>query len=56
MSTPLIIVFAAGILGCGIYDFWGGVFAKQIGLFKSLFWSQLAGLLSIFLRLIVTAL
>jgi transporter family protein len=37
------------MLGWGIYDFLGGVFAKQIGPFKSFFWSQLAGLLSIFL-------
>ena len=37
------------MFGWGIYDFLGGVFAKQIGSFKSLFWSQLAGLISIFL-------
>ena len=37
------------MVGWGIYDFLGGVFAKQIGSFKSLFWSQLAGLISIFL-------
>ena len=37
------------MFGWGIYDFLGGVFAKQIGSFKSLFWSQLAGLGSIFL-------
>ena len=37
------------MLGWGIYDFLGGVYAKQIGSFKSLFWSQLAGLGSIFL-------
>jgi transporter family protein len=36
-----------GMFGWGIYDFLGGVFAKQIGSFKSLFWSQLAGLISI---------
>ncbi len=36
------------MFGWGIYDFLGGVFAKQIGSFKSLFWSQLAGLISIF--------
>jgi len=32
------------MFGWGIYDFLGGVFSKQIGSFKSLFWSQLAGL------------
>ena len=37
------------MLGWGIYDFLGGVFAKQIGPFKSFFWSQLAGLLFAFL-------
>jgi transporter family protein len=37
------------MFGWGIYDFLGGVFAKQIGPFKSFFWSQLAGLLSVFL-------
>jgi len=37
------------MFGWGIYDFLGGVFAKQIGSFKSLFWSQLAGLISILL-------
>ena len=34
------------MFGWGIYDFLGGVFAKQIGPFKSFFWSQLAGLTS----------
>jgi len=37
------------MLGWGIYDFLGGVYSKQIGSFKSLFWSQLAGLVSILL-------
>ena len=41
------------MFGWGIYDFLGGVFAKQIGSFKSLFWSQLASLFSIFLLAIV---
>jgi transporter family protein len=36
----------AGMFGWGMYDFLGGVFAKQIGPFKSFFWSQLAGLIS----------
>ena len=34
------------MFGWGIYDFLGGVYAKQIGPFKSFFWSQLAGLIS----------
>ncbi len=37
------------MFGWGIYDFLGGVFAKQIGSFKSLFWSQLAGFISVLL-------
>ncbi len=41
------------MFGWGIYDFLGGVIAKQIGSFRSLFWSQLAGLISILLLAIV---
>ncbi len=37
------------MFGWGIYDFLGGVYSKQIGPFKSFFWSQLAGLLSVLL-------
>lgn len=36
------------MFGWGIYDFLGGVFTKQIGPFRSFFWSQLAGLASVF--------
>jgi transporter family protein len=55
MSTTIlsILLGIGGMFGWGIYDFLGGVFAKQIGSFKSLFWSQLAGLISIFLLAIV---
>ena len=51
MSTSLLSILSgmAGMVGWGIYDFLGGVFAKQVGPFKSFFWSQLAGLLSILL-------
>lgn len=49
-STILSILLGiGGMLGWGIYDFLGGVFSKQIGSFKALFWSQLAGLMSILL-------
>jgi len=42
------------MFGWGLYDFLGGVFAKQIGPYKSFFWSQLAGLASvIFLGLLI---
>ncbi len=49
MSTTILSVLLGigGMVGWGIYDFLGGVFSKQIGSFKSLFWSQLAGCVSI---------
>lgn len=51
MNTTLlsILLGIGGMFGWGMYDFLGGVFSKQIGSFKSLFWSQLAGLISILL-------
>jgi len=51
MSITLLSILSgiAGMLGWGLYDFLGGVFAKQIGPYKSFFWSQLAGLASILL-------
>ena len=51
MSTTIlsILLGIGGMFGWGIYDFLGGAFSKQIGSFKSLFWSQLAGLISILL-------
>lgn len=51
MNTTLISILLGigGMVGWGIYDFLGGVFSKQIGSFKSVFWSQLAGLLSVLL-------
>ena len=49
MNTTIlsIVLGIGGMIGWGIYDFLGSVFAKQVGSFKALFWSQLAGLLSI---------
>ncbi len=44
-----LLLGIGGMFGWGIYDFLGGVFSKQIGSFKSLFWSQTAGLVSILL-------
>jgi len=32
------------MFGWGLYDFFGGLFSKRIGHFKTFFWSQLAGL------------
>ena len=55
MNSTILSIFLGigGMLGWGIYDFLGGVLAKQIGSFKSLFWSQLAGLISILLLIFV---
>ncbi len=49
MSTAIlsILIGMVGMLGWGIYDFLGGVYAKQIGPFKAIFWSQLAGSVSV---------
>lgn len=51
MNTTIVSILlgVGGMFGWGIYDFLGGVFAKQIGPFKSLFWSQLAGFFSLLL-------
>jgi len=55
MSTAIVSLLSGlgGMFGWGIYDFLGGVYSKQIGPFKSIFWSQLAGFLSLFLLLFV---
>ena len=57
MSTAILSVLSglAGMFGWGIYDFLGGVYSKQIGPFKSFFWSQLAGLISVLLLLFAFA-
>ena len=54
MSSAFISVVCGigGMFGWGIYDFLGGVYSKQIGPFKSFFWSQLAGLITILLLLL----
>jgi bacterial/archaeal transporter family protein len=55
MNTTLLSVLTGvlGMFGWGIYDFLGGVFAKQLGAFKSFFWSQLAGLISVLLLALI---
>jgi transporter family protein len=55
MNVPIISILCGlgGMFGWGIYDFLGGVYAKQIGPFKSIFWSQLAGLISMLALLFV---
>lgn len=47
ITIASILCGISGVFGWGIYDFLGGVFAKQIGAYKSFFWSQSAGLVSL---------
>jgi transporter family protein len=57
MSITFISILCgiAGMFGWGLYDFLGGVFAKQIGPYRSFFWSQLAGLATmLLLGLVIT--
>ncbi|MDX2511414.1 MAG: DMT family transporter [Desulfobacterales bacterium] len=51
MNTTILSILTGlgGMFGWGLYDFFGGVYAKRIGPFKTFFWSQLAGLISVFL-------
>ncbi len=51
MNTTVLSLLSGigGLFAWGIYDFLGGVFSKQIGPFKSFFWSQLAGAISVLL-------
>lgn len=57
MSVTLLSILSgiAGMFGWGLYDFLGGVFAKQIGPYNSFFWSQLAGLVTMLFLGFVTA-
>ena len=50
-----IILGIYGMVGWDIYDFWGGIFAKGIGSFRTLFWSQLVGAVAIALLALSTA-
>lgn len=47
MSTVILSIFAGlgGMIGWGLYDFFGGLYSKSIGNSKTFFWSQLAGLI-----------
>ncbi len=51
MNTTILSLLSGmgGMFAWGIYDFLGGVFSKQIGPFKSFFWSQLAGAMAVLL-------
>ena len=55
MTTSIISILCGlgGMIGWGIYDFLGGVYSKQIGPFKSIFWSQLAGAFFVLALLLV---
>ena len=44
-----ILTGLGGMFGWGIFDFLGSVYSKQLGPYKSFFWSQLSGFISIFL-------
>ena len=56
MSSAIISLISGlgGMFGWGIYDFFAGVYAKKIGPFKTFFWSQLAGLCSVLLLILVS--
>jgi len=56
MSTTILSILSGigGMFAWGIYDFLGGVFSKQIGPYKSFFWSQLAGSISVLLLALVS--
>lgn len=51
MSSVILSIVSgiAGMFAWGMYDFLGGVFSRQIGPFRSLFWSQLAGAFAVLL-------
>ncbi len=57
MDTTILSLLSGigGMFAWGVYDFLGGVFSRQIGPFKSFFWSQLAGALSVLLLAFVAA-
>ena len=57
VNTAIVSLLSGigGMFAWGIYDFLGGVFSKQIGPFRSFFWSQLAGSISILLLAIVSS-
>jgi transporter family protein len=57
MSAAFLSILSgiAGMFGWGLYDFLGGVFAKQMGPSRSFFWSQLAGLASAIILALVLA-
>ena len=55
MSSAIISLLSGlgGMFGWGIYDFFAGIYSKKIGPYKTLFWSQLAGLIFVLLLISV---
>ena len=55
MSSAIISLLSGlgGMFGWGLYDFFGGVYSKKIGPYKTFFWSQLAGLIFVLLLISV---
>ena len=51
MSSAIISLLSGlgGMFGWGIYDFFAGIYSKMIGPYKTFFWSQLSGLIFVFL-------
>ena len=51
MSSAIISLLSGlgGMFGWGIYDFFAGIYSKKIGPYKTFFWSQLSGLIFVFL-------
>ncbi len=51
MSSSIISLLSGlgGMFGWGVSDFFAGVYSKKIGPYKTFFWSQLVGLISILL-------
>lgn len=49
MSTTIISILSGigGMFGWGVYDFLGGVYSRQLGPFRSFFWSQAAGAVAV---------
>jgi transporter family protein len=48
-----ILAGLGGMFGWGLYDYFGGLLSKRIGNFKTIFWSQLVGL--VFATLLIFA-
>lgn len=54
-TTLSILCGLVGMLGWGIYDFLGGVFARRLGPLRTFLWSQVAGLGGMLLLAVILA-